>query len=160
MNSVEISNNVGIESDNKITADSVNKNTCLNDIDKNSTTAINHDFEIVSRGKRKNVVIGSKSSKDLDVVIPKKWLHLSSFKPTVSADDIIKYVTKHSGITKDSLACYNLLKKDAQIDSLKKINFKIGVTSDLYDKLLCPDLWPNDVKVRPFRFRQLNNNNV
>lgn len=77
-------------------------------------------------------------------------MHLSSFKNTVTEDDIISYVSKHLDIDKLHISCFKLVKKDTAVDDLKFVNFKLGVTSSFYDNLLNPDLWTMDIKVRAF----------
>lgn len=110
-------------------------------------------IRVGKNNRRKQIsVVGSSLNSDLDVAIRMKWLHLSSFLPSVTAESIIDYVMKHAGIDKHQLSCYKLVKKDTPIDSLKRINFKLGVANAYYEKLLSPDLWPADVKLRPFRF--------
>ncbi|XP_017470558.1 PREDICTED: extracellular matrix-binding protein EbhA-like [Rhagoletis zephyria] len=104
--------------------------------------------------KRKNVVVGRNENNDLGVFSPLKWLHLSSFKPTVSEVDIINYVSKQVIVDKQQIACYKLVKKDTNETSLKYINFKLGVPEDVYFNLLKPEIWPTNVNIRQFRFFQ------
>ncbi|XP_036340175.1 uncharacterized protein LOC118749485 [Rhagoletis pomonella] len=122
--------------------------------DKNSNN--NAAWTEVKNRRRKKalVVVGSNDSTELSVAIRNKWLHLSSFDPQVSAEDIKKYVAKHAGIDADSLACYMLVKKDDPVGKHKRVNFKLGVSSVNYQKLLSSSLWPANVRVRPFRFFQ------
>lgn len=101
---------------------------------------------------RRVVVIGDSDNAELDVVIKKKWVHISSFKPTVTEDNIISYVSKHLDIDKSHISCFKLLRKDTVVDDLKFINFKLGVNPGFYEELFKPKLWTADVKVRPFKF--------
>lgn len=48
--------------------------------------------------KSRDVVSGLNSSSELDVVATNKWLHLVSFKPSLSKDNVISYVAKISNI--------------------------------------------------------------
>ncbi|XP_017470896.1 PREDICTED: uncharacterized protein LOC108362439 [Rhagoletis zephyria] len=89
-------------------------------------------------------VFGSSTNADLKVAEHLKWLHLASFMPS----------EKHSGISKNLLSCFKLVKKDAATESLKHVNFKLGVPEGLFRKLLMPEIWPANVTVRPFRFLQ------
>lgn len=109
-------------------------------------------WENVTRRKQKKrrVVVGENNNAELDVVVKKRWVHLSSFKNTVTEDDIIAYVSKHLDVDKLHISCYKLVKKDTVVSDLKYVNFKLGVTSSFYDNLLKPDLWTADIKVRPF----------
>lgn len=72
--------------------------------------------------------------------------------PTVTSDDIIAYVVKHTKIEKHLLSCHRLVKKDTPENTLKRVNFKLGVSENLLELLLNPDIWPENVTVRPFRF--------
>lgn len=108
----------------------------------------------VRRRRRRNrvIVVGDKDTDDLDVVARKKYLHLSSFKPTVTADKIIEYIEKNSEIGKQHLECTRLVKKDVDESSLKFVNFKLGVSSCFYDDIIKSNFWPVDIKLRPFVF--------
>lgn len=108
------------------------------------------------RNKNELHVIGSNNNIELNVAVAAqlKWLHLASFLPTVSPSDILQYVEKHSGISKDLMSCFSLVKKDVESNTLKRVNFKLGVPEDVFGKLLRPEIWPAKVTVRPFRFFQ------
>lgn len=108
----------------------------------------------VRRRKRRNrvIVVGDKDTDVLDVVAKKKYLHLSSFKPTVTADKIIEYIEKNSEIGKQHLECTRLVKKDVDASTLKFVNFKLGVSSCFYEDIIKSTLWPVDIKLRPFVF--------
>ncbi|XP_036329398.1 uncharacterized protein K02A2.6-like [Rhagoletis pomonella] len=51
----------------------------------------------LNRPKRINIVHGRSNNTDLEVVIKKKWLHISSFKPSVSEENLIAYAVFLSG---------------------------------------------------------------
>lgn len=119
------------------------------------TEAINTDWVTKRRRKRKPrkvLCIGENSNTELDVVLKKKWVHISSLKPSVSENTIIDYVSRHLNIGKEHLECFKLVKKDASLENLKYINFKLGISSDYYNDLLSPSLWPSNVRLRPFKF--------
>lgn len=99
--------------------------------------------------KRRLAVVGVNNNVKLDVVI-KKWVHIFSFMPIVTENNIIEYVSKHLNIDKGHISCFKLVKKDAQIKNLKFVNFKIGITPSLFSELFNSKLWTSDVKVRPF----------
>lgn len=61
--------------------------------------------------KAKNLVVGRNVSTELDVVVKTKWLHISSFKTSVTAEHIIDFVEKHFAIDKNYISCFGLLKK-------------------------------------------------
>lgn len=102
------------------------------------------------RRRRRPVVLGTNTSDELEVVIVKKWIHLSSFKPTVETDQIISYVEKHTKIDKQHMLCYKLVKKDADVTELRRVNFKLGISPSFYNEILNPAIWPNNIRVRPF----------
>ncbi|XP_017466463.1 PREDICTED: uncharacterized protein LOC108359223 isoform X2 [Rhagoletis zephyria] len=104
------------------------------------------------RGKKPVRVVGTNISKDLDVAVRYKWLHLASFSPSVSEENIINYVSNQAGLNKDILVCYKLVKKDVEISSLKRVNFKLGVPETMFSNLLSSEIWPTNVTVKPFRF--------
>lgn len=110
------------------------------------------DWIDVQRRRRKKgpVVVGVNESEDLDVVIQKKWVHLSSFKATVTSDEIIQYVEKSTEIGKQHMECYKLVKKDVDVRELKRVNFKLGISPSFYNELLKPENWPSGIRVRPF----------
>lgn len=102
--------------------------------------------------KKNKFIVGDSNNAELEVAVRTKWVHLSSFKPTVSAEDITNYVSKHLDVDKSLISCYKLVKKDASLETLRYVNFKLGVPSAFYNTLLEPKLWTCDVKVRPFQF--------
>lgn len=102
------------------------------------------------RRNRQPALIGTNTSTELEVVVQKKWVHLSSFKSTVSSEQIKDYVEKNTEFGKHHLECYKLVKKDVDISSLKKVNFKLGVSPCFYEEILNSKLWPTDIRVRPF----------
>ncbi|XP_017477691.1 PREDICTED: uncharacterized protein LOC108367563 [Rhagoletis zephyria] len=112
------------------------------------------DWKIVENNKKRKhlIITGNSSNSDLEVVEVKKWFHLSSFLPTVTADNIIDYVVRHAGIDKKFISCYSLVKKQTPAVNVKRVNFKLGVSVALYNKVLSPDIWPANVSLRPFRF--------
>lgn len=127
------------------------------DIASTSTAAVksqNSDFVNVTKKKKRNnkrnVVVGQSDNNELNVIARMRWVHLSSFKPTVTEDEIISYVTKHVNVDSQMLSCYKLVKKDVNVNDLKRINFKLGIASAYYDELFKPTLWTSEVRIRPF----------
>lgn len=111
-------------------------------------------FTTVRSRKRKNrvIVVGKNDSNDLAVVAKKKYLHISSFKPTVTADHVIDFIEKNTEIGKQHLECTRLVKKDTDISTLKHVNFKLGVSQCFYNDIVKSSLWPTDIRIRPFVF--------
>lgn len=108
--------------------------------------------QVTRKRKGRRVVFGVNTNSELDVIVNKKWVHLSSFKPSVTTDQILNYVEKYANVTKNHLVCYKLVKKDADVNALTRISFKLGVSAGYYNELFKPSLWPSDVRVRPFKF--------
>ena len=112
-------------------------------------------WQNVTRRKKKmqsSALVGERKNVNLDVVVTKKWVHVSSFKPNVSHESIINYVNENAGIPKEHIVCCKLIKRNADLEKLTKISFKLGVSPHYYDKITQPSLWPVDVRVRPFVF--------
>lgn len=126
--------------------------------DVNSNPAHISDWVAVNRRKKNNrmFVIGKNSTNELDVIARRKWVHISSFKPTVTEDQILSYVEKSIDIARNHLLCRKLVKKDANVDEIRRVSFKLGISADFYSMLFKPEIWPSDVKVRPFQFFQRN----
>lgn len=144
----------GVENITDVVTDDLN--TVVDElVSVNDANSVNsNDWSNVTRRrdfrKRRVAVVGVNNNAELDVVVRKKWVHISSFKPTVTEDNIIEYVSKHLNIDKGHISCFKLVKKDAQIKNLKFVNFKIGITPSLFSELFNSKLWTSDVKVRPF----------
>ncbi|XP_017483648.1 PREDICTED: mucin-5B-like, partial [Rhagoletis zephyria] len=94
--------------------------------------------------RHRRCVFGSNENSELGVVVRRKWLHLSYFLPTVRTDDIIGYVAKYAAIDKKTIVCYKLVKKDSDLETIKHINFKLGVSESDYSKILSSDIWPSN----------------
>lgn len=112
------------------------------------------EWMLPRKRKRRNraVVVGSNVTEELDVVVKKKFVHIAGFKPSVTTDQIVNFVNKHTNVDKQHLVCTRLTKKDADINLLTHVNFKVGVTERFYDELMKASLWPTSIRVRPFIF--------
>lgn len=119
-----------------------------------ASSAVNAEWRNVTNRKqnKRRVVVGKNTNSELDVVTKKKWVHLGSFKPSVTAERIISYVSEHLHIDKDAISCYHLIKKDVSPQDLKYVNFKLGVSPEVYDSLFKPEIWTANIKIRPFKF--------
>lgn len=126
----------------------------MSDVVIDSGSAANAVWKNVTMRKqnKRRAVVGMNVNTELDVVTKMKWVHLSSFKPTVTVDRLMTYVCSYLKTEKDSIACYPLIKKGMNVENLRYVNFKLGVIPKLYDKLFDPDLWTANIKVRPFKF--------
>lgn len=122
-----------------------------------STSTCNNISTIVlnkNSSKSKNLIVVCNASSELDVAdMAKKWLYISSFKPSVTAD-VISYVTKHFNIDTKFLFCKALIKKGTSVNDLSSVYYKLGVSSNYYNALLDSNLWPLGKGILPFRFFQ------
>lgn len=115
-----------------------------------------NEWRTVSRRKRRQrfIAVGDNESSDLAVVPIKKYLHISSFEPSVTTEQIIQYIEKKTEIGKHHFQCTRLVKKDIDIKTLKHVNFKLSVPQCFYDEIVKPSLWPVGIRLRPFVFFQ------
>lgn len=121
---------------------------------EDGTSVNNSGWINVNRRKRKKqIIVGNNSNKDLEVINSKKWVHLSSFKSNVTVEQVLDYIAKKACIGKINLECYKLVKMNADLNALSKISFKVGISAGLYKELFKSSLWPAGVIVRPFKFK-------
>ncbi|XP_053686501.1 uncharacterized protein LOC128736042 [Sabethes cyaneus] len=99
-------------------------------------------------------LIGTKSTTSLTVptVPPPKelfWLYMSRFHPSVKSETVTELV-------RDCLQCEDpikvipLLKKDADLNAMNFISFKIGLDKKYRSVALDPGTWPNGIAFREF----------
>lgn len=80
-----------------------------------------------------------------------KALWVSRFKPDVSNEEVANYITTSTPINdKERIAVHKLVKKDADLSTLKFVSFKIEMSAEDLDILNDSSLWPEDVLVREF----------
>lgn len=133
--------------------------TTSNTVAGNNNNNVNREPEWVNainkknknKKKKRNIVVGQSDNDELEVIVRRKFVHLSSFKPSVTEEQIISYVKKHLNVVNDHIVCFKLVKKDTDLNSLKRINFKLGVSPDIFSQLFKSSLWPSSVTVRPFQ---------
>lgn len=113
--------------------------------------------KVKPKRRHKRVVFGDNSNSELEVATNRKWVHVSSFKPNVTVDQILEYVEKHANVAKTNMECYKLVKKDADLNAMKRVSFKLGISPGFYNELFKPSVWPAEVQVRPFDFFQKQN---
>lgn len=107
----------------------------------------------LNRNRNRASNVGKNNSQELDVAVPHKVLHISSFNPTVKGKNIVEYITVHTGLQKEKYSYFALVKKDADMSRLRKISFILVVNSNSYSLMRDPTLWPTHVRVQ-----QLNRN--
>lgn len=88
--------------------------------------------------------------------IKKSWLCVSRFKPDLSADDLLNYLsTTHK---RNDFVCTKIIPKNVSNPSYS--SFRVGVDISLEEALLKnPMLWPSEIKVTKYLFRRTFHNN-
>lgn len=80
-----------------------------------------------------------------------KSLWISPLHPTVSAEDMKKYVTENTALKDvDKFFCKKLVKKDQDLSTLSYVSFKIDVTDEDFVLISDPSNWPRNISVREF----------
>ncbi|XP_075158149.1 uncharacterized protein LOC142231426 [Haematobia irritans] len=87
-----------------------------------------------NRRHNKRVIYGDNAAGELEVVSNKKWVHISFFKPNVTAEQILNYVVKHTSIDMNNMECYKLVKKDADLSAIKRISFNKSTAISFFSK--------------------------
>lgn len=84
-------------------------------------------------------------------------LWVSRFHVETTTDQIMDYVVSKTGCEdRTKFFCKKLVKRDADLTTLKFVSFKIDVLEEFFDGLSDPSIWPNYVLVREF-FNEQNN---
>lgn len=137
------------------TPSSRKRETHISLIDNATGTTVNSaKFPTPKQGK-KNVQIGKpveqrqnapRKSNPLSKAI---WI--SKFHPETTPDELENYIVENTEVKDTSkFKCSKLVKKDADIGKMSFVSFKIDVSSDVYDILINPDIWPQDKQIREF----------
>lgn len=84
-------------------------------------------------------------------------LWVSRFHVDTTTDQIMDYVVAKTGCEdRTKFFCKKLVKRDADLTTLKFVSFKIDILEEFYDSLSDPSVWPNYVLVREFFNEQRN----
>lgn len=76
---------------------------------------------------------------------------ISRFKPTTEQSEIVDYILAEIPVNdKEKFNVHKLVKKGADLTTMKFISFKIEVNDEEYNILNDTDMWPENVMVRPF----------
>lgn len=78
-------------------------------------------------------------------------IFISRLEPSTSCDQIIEHL-KSKNIIDDStdIKCTKLVKKDANLDELSFVSFKLDVPKNMFNLLNDPSMWPDSVAIREF----------
>lgn len=101
--------------------------------------------ETNAKNTQKQTVRGNRRNTSLIAAENRKWIFISQLIHTTSEDDIKEYLSENKI---DIINCEKLQIKSENISA-----FKIGVNEKVYEKMFNPNLWPANVIVRPYRFR-------
>lgn len=78
-------------------------------------------------------------------------LWISRFNPLTEPSEIIEYIASETPVSdKSKFNVRKLVKKGTDLSTLKFVSFKIEVNDPEYDILADPDVWEENVTVRPF----------
>lgn len=86
----------------------------------------------------------------LQVVEIPLYFHVSRFSASTSEDDLTAWVAGKINVTPNQIKCTKLIPKGRAPNELEFVNFKIGITKDLEEKILDPSIWPTNITVRRF----------
>lgn len=106
--------------------------------------------------------VGTKSTANGLTIVPKvireekpvfaKALYVSGFAPDTSNEQIAQFIVTETSV-KDTnkFKVHKMLKKDADISTLKFVSFKVEMDVDELEILEKVELWPRGVRVREFQ---------
>lgn len=97
-----------------------------------------------------DIISGTDVNSKLEMVKPKKYLHVSNFKPTTSCEDIRNHLQQKLCIPADEIECHELVSKAADRSLLNFISFKVGLDSSMFDKAFDGSIWPLECAIKPF----------
>jgi PHD-finger len=94
------------------------------------------------------VIIGSGiAADDLKPVAPLKWLYVSRLDPQTCEEAVTKKLSGALNVEPKSFKCVKLVPKMADPTF---ISFKVGMSEDLLQRSLAPEVWPPGIAVREF----------
>lgn len=100
-------------------------------------------------GGTKTVEKNGKTVETVAKPAEKFWLYLSRIARTVTEDDISELV-KICLDTDEHVEVRKLVRKDADLNQLAFISFKVGVSKELRGTALDPSVWPKGIFFREF----------
>lgn len=107
------------------------------------------------------LLVGTKatSSRAVMTVSPPKelfWLYLSRIHPSVKSEAVAELV-KTSLQCNDPIKVVPLLKKDADLNAMNFISFKVGIDKKFRDAALETETWPQGILFREFEGTSVKN---
>lgn len=100
-------------------------------------------------GGTKSVEKNEKTVETVAKPAEKFWLYLSRIARTVTEDDISELVKNCLQIDED-VEVRKLVRKDADLNQLAFISFKVGINKGLREIALDPSVWPKGIFFREF----------
>jgi hypothetical protein len=86
----------------------------------------------------------------LEIVKPKKYLHISNFKPTTTCEDIKNHLLSKIQVPVEDIECHELVSKRTDRSLLNFISFKVGFDPTVFDKAYDGNIWPVECAIKPF----------
>jgi hypothetical protein len=90
---------------------------------------------------------------DLKPVAPVKWLYVSRLTPDTTEQAVTNKLASALNVDEK---LFNCIKLNPRMPTPSFISFKVGMTDDLLQRSLAPEVWPTGVAVREFINRPRN----
>jgi hypothetical protein len=84
---------------------------------------------------------------DLKPVAPMKWLYVSRLHPQTSEEAVTKKLCSALNVDPSEFKCVKLVPR---MEDPSFISFKVGLTEELLQRSLAPEVWPPGIAVRKF----------
>lgn len=116
-----------------------------------NTAATLRSNTFVNNNSQDAVISGTDSSNtQLEIVKPKKYLHVSNFKPSTTCEDIKKHLHNKLQVPVEDIECHELVSKRVDRSLLNFISFKVGLDSAVFERAFDGSIWPLECAVKQF----------
>lgn len=78
------------------------------------------------------------------------FLHVSNIHCDSKVDDLVSFVTEHTGLETKDILCYKLVKLGANISTYNFVSYKVGVPEDKFGVISDPLFWPKGTRIKDF----------
>lgn len=92
----------------------------------------------------------------LSAVEANKWIFISRLHPQTSEIQVVHHLTTNLEISATDIVCNKLIKRGISEDRISFTSFKIGLKSNLFDKVNNRTFWPTGAIVHEFKPRSKN----
>lgn len=113
-----------------------------NNINMVNTSDQNYKNSDSSTNKNK-IIRGSKENTSLTAVAKRKWIFISNLVKNTNEDDVVKYLNENQI---NVLLCNKLDIRNKDIAA-----FKAAVNLDDFEKMLKPEMWPNNTIIKEYK---------